>query len=483
MDINSAQINRLSFHLKTKNKWLFIVLYFLFFSLPTKAIQITPDKLTYQNTFMDSTMQTSRDSLQNTWVRAELNKQLLNKAILVQNKNIHLARYELWAKENDTLKQIFPNIDFYQNPIKSRYPVYYFTPSDTTYYLNIFQENPQGLNLFAQEFGQFGQYASLTVLYLSMYYGLALMCVVFNLVYFIIFQDKRFSSYILLQLAILCLFLYEDGMLFYFSNQKYLLPELQNLLLSIICVLIGVFSYYFLDRPKLKYPYKKVLAVLCFLLFIFLILYYTLYYKPIIFAIQGLCFLLIIWCFKPGITLFKTNTYAKFFVINFGLLTIFCIGYYLAINHLNSLHIFFNINTLRLVSVLEIIAISFVLIFKIRTLKEQNIKYKTELRYYLHLLSLDKQIQAQQIQNPKTILKQGDKAHQDNQIILELQKHYDLTQREIEVLQLIWQGDSNKEIAEKLFLSVHTIKYHVSNLYTKLDVNTRRQVRDLKPNT
>ena len=48
-----------------------------------------------------------------------------------------------------------------------------------------------------------------------------------------------------------------------------------------------------------------------------------------------------------------------------------------------------------------------------------------------------------------------------------------LTQREVEVLQKMAEGFSNGEIAATLFLSESTIKTHVSNIFTKLDVKRR----------
>lgn len=50
-----------------------------------------------------------------------------------------------------------------------------------------------------------------------------------------------------------------------------------------------------------------------------------------------------------------------------------------------------------------------------------------------------------------------------------------LSAREYEVLQLLTQGYSNAEIAENLFLSLSTIKTHVSNLFIKMDVKSRTQ--------
>lgn len=51
----------------------------------------------------------------------------------------------------------------------------------------------------------------------------------------------------------------------------------------------------------------------------------------------------------------------------------------------------------------------------------------------------------------------------------------DISKRELEVLQLMAQGLSNQEIADKLFVSLNTIKTHSSNLFLKLEVSRRTQ--------
>lgn len=48
-----------------------------------------------------------------------------------------------------------------------------------------------------------------------------------------------------------------------------------------------------------------------------------------------------------------------------------------------------------------------------------------------------------------------------------------LSKREIEVIKLICDGATNLEIAQKLFVSVNTVKTHLLNIYTKLDVHSR----------
>ncbi|MEM9304519.1 MAG: response regulator transcription factor [Pseudomonadota bacterium] len=50
-----------------------------------------------------------------------------------------------------------------------------------------------------------------------------------------------------------------------------------------------------------------------------------------------------------------------------------------------------------------------------------------------------------------------------------------VSDRQYEVLTLLAEGHSNKEIAAKLFVSQNTVKTHVAHLYDKLDVSRRTQ--------
>jgi DNA-binding NarL/FixJ family response regulator len=48
-----------------------------------------------------------------------------------------------------------------------------------------------------------------------------------------------------------------------------------------------------------------------------------------------------------------------------------------------------------------------------------------------------------------------------------------VSEREFEVLKLIYAGNTNQQIAERLFVSVNTVKKHINSSYLKLDVLTR----------
>ena len=53
-----------------------------------------------------------------------------------------------------------------------------------------------------------------------------------------------------------------------------------------------------------------------------------------------------------------------------------------------------------------------------------------------------------------------------------------LSAREIDVLQLLAKGLTNQAVADRLVLSIHTVKAHTRSIYSKLAVNNRTQAVD-----
>jgi DNA-binding NarL/FixJ family response regulator len=56
-----------------------------------------------------------------------------------------------------------------------------------------------------------------------------------------------------------------------------------------------------------------------------------------------------------------------------------------------------------------------------------------------------------------------------------------LTRRENEVLTRLWQGQSYKSIADELYVSRETVKFHIKNIHRKLNVSNRVQAILKKP--
>ena len=68
-----------------------------------------------------------------------------------------------------------------------------------------------------------------------------------------------------------------------------------------------------------------------------------------------------------------------------------------------------------------------------------------------------------------------EKAKPSNSQLLESEFVEPLSERELEVLQLIAKGLTNPEIAARLYLSLNTVKVHTRNIYGKPDAHSRTQ--------
>jgi len=85
---------------------------------------------------------------------------------------------------------------------------------------------------------------------------------------------------------------------------------------------------------------------------------------------------------------------------------------------------------------------------------------------------------ALKLSKPKTVVVEKEVYVTNNRDFVLNEKELDrldLSKRELEVLQLMAQGLSNQEIAERLFVSLSTVKTHSTNLFEKLDVKRRTQ--------
>ncbi len=61
----------------------------------------------------------------------------------------------------------------------------------------------------------------------------------------------------------------------------------------------------------------------------------------------------------------------------------------------------------------------------------------------------------------------------NNRTLNDIASSYNLTNREVEIITLVSKGLSNKEISQSLFISYHTVKTHMENIFKKLQVDNR----------
>ena len=58
---------------------------------------------------------------------------------------------------------------------------------------------------------------------------------------------------------------------------------------------------------------------------------------------------------------------------------------------------------------------------------------------------------------------------------MEREGNKNLTERELQVMYYVAEGLNNYEVAERMYLSVHTIKAHLESIYSKLSVHNKIQ--------
>lgn len=115
------------------------------------------------------------------------------------------------------------------------------------------------------------------------------------------------------------------------------------------------------------------------------------------------------------------------------------------------------------------------LIFLLKMLEYRYLMHDLSTEFYIGLIALFFTSMGiwtgLKLVRPKKVVVQASTFVLDEQRLQQL----GISRREHEVLELMAQGCSNQEIADKLFLSLNTVKTHTSNLFVKLDVTRRTQ--------
>lgn len=403
------------------------------------------------------------DSLNNTWIKGTLKPKELNTNLTFQIQNPHLLDYTLYVNQTGVFEPLLSNIDSKSNQIRARFAQYHFRTTEATYFINLKETDTTILPIVIEEQTQFAVAESFRLLRIGLYYGIAIMSIVFNLVFYFVFQDKRFLTYSLLQLCIFTSLFFEDGMFYYISNGQWNMSILLTWNIPLTSLLACLFTVYFLDIKDLFNSYKLIFVSLFTVTFFLSTIQSFLSLDILRHLITILSFIPPLFCLILAATQFKTNIYARFLLCTFGLIVLFGVGYTFYIYVNSNRFAWFNLDTFRLISNLELISITFAIIYKVRDLQEENNGYKDQINHYLLLLNKGSDSPSK---TPSRVL---------TDTLDDLKVTHNLTSRETEVLQCIWEGMSNQEIADKLFISLSTTKYHISNLYTKLEVKNRNQ--------
>ncbi|MCL7763860.1 LuxR C-terminal-related transcriptional regulator [Polaribacter sp. Z014] len=329
-----------------------------------------------------------------------------------------------------------------------KYPIYIKTNSNfSSYYPVVLQK--EEASLFREK---------LLLILNGFYYGAAFLVILFSISYFYFFKDIAFLYHAFLLICISFSFVVFDGSLNLFNvdaKNIELLILLDYILLSFSSLKFGN-SFLMLDK---NFPtVKKYTFFLFFNIVLFVILFYFLKINVLytILSILTLLFLFLYWFL--GVLLFKRNKHTKLFVFSYVFLLFSGFDFFVLKNLGISLFES-NPTNLKIGGFVQIIVLSFGVLYREKDLRKYNFYMKNEIIRYSKEL--------------KKLIKPEEEVPLTESL-------ENLSIREREIFDLIVSGKSNKEIAEEVNISVNTVKFHVKNIYLKLDIKNRKEALTIK---
>ena len=209
--------------------------------------------------------------------------------------------------------------------------------------------------------------------------------------------------------------------------------------------------------PKFIYSLYFVIAVS--LVFDLLFLYGNDFYYFILSDV--FIYYVFIGCWFVSLLLFKKYSYALYFCIAYSLMVALVFVFFVAPSFaLASTAV--DENILKIGAYFEMLIITYAVVVRMRILQDENQLMHDEIIAYTQQLNA---------------LSQG-LAH-STKTNIDYREKFDLSLRENEILEMIIQNKSNNEIANVLYISINTVKYHIKKLYQKLQIKNRKQVKTI----
>lgn len=293
--------------------------------------------------------------------------------------------------------------------------------------------------------------------FIGLFYGFALMVFILNIFLYFIFKDNAFILYSLFLFFIIAVFAYRDGFvdIIGFSLKfKWVSEPFIHALGGLAGAAFGS-VYLNLKRhyPTLEYSYYLLPIPLSILVIAYLTTGDYIYFL----GIDILCLYVFFSCWLSALLLFTAHRYAAIFCLAYFFMLCAATMFYL-FPALNIQWIVIEHHYLKWSGYLEMLIITSAVLYRMKILQNEHKMMREEMVAYLSEINY----LSQELENAQ----QG-----ENSIFAQ----YDLTAREAEILEKISKGNSNKVIADELFISINTVKYHVKKIYEKLEVSNRKE--------
>ena len=297
-------------------------------------------------------------------------------------------------------------------------------------------------------------------LFKGAFFGLVIVFMIINLFFAYSFKDSIFLYYIFFLLCVnMGISLYDGSLTSLITNKNYIsyLIGTNYFITPLSCALFCISYLQLHEYIPLAVKIAKVILVI--ILISVITFFITLDFKILAFGeMFSLSIYLSSWIL--GFVLIRKQPFAKYYVLGYAILFGTAIVYALSVNF--GIHLFpVTIDHLKIGVLLEVIVLTYATTGRTKKLIEDNEKMASELQFYINSTLLNTNSLQESIIVDK---------------IISYKQQHNLTDREADVLLELTKNTTNRVIAEKLFISVNTVKYHIRNIYEKLDIKNRAEV-------
>ena len=292
---------------------------------------------------------------------------------------------------------------------------------------------------------EFSNYKIQNQLELGFFYGISLIILLINVFFYVNTRDKFYLYYSVLLLSIILILAEIDG---FFANTIFV-KFIDVFLQLVLVVSLSLFTNEAIGVKKFYPRLIKFIFLLIILNIIFYIIYalndYLLWYT----LGKILNTSILMMYLSIGFLLFNKNIYARFSVIGYLTLFISNILYILPFDF-GFFYFDFTNRYLKMSSLFEMTVFLYAISYRNGVIKD----------------TLTDNLKKSDISIKKS----------NDEILENFINEYGLTLRETEIVNYILLGKTNKEISEKLFIQEVTVKYHISNIFRKLDIKKRTEL-------
>ncbi|MDA8595807.1 LuxR C-terminal-related transcriptional regulator [Flavobacteriaceae bacterium] len=355
--------------------------------------------------------------------------------------------------------------------LKDRFESYYISlepNSSTEIYIRVDHATS---NAFSYSFSSpetFSVLSSEEFFMVGLHYGFSTMTLVFFIIFYLILRQNLFLKLFGFFLSLYLMHLCHDGYVVHWVGNGRVAVVIDALTHMSLLVFIVVFSREFLSSG-LYFKYDKtginLLAGIGLMLYsLFIITDEFVFFSM---ADIGMMLIVSVYLLESFFSFQRLPSSRLFF---FGILVVFISGWFSLIpfnfgdpeRFIPYDYVKYGLDITGLFMVVG-------LIFNFRDIRMTNIQSMRRLRNFYRIVDNLKSELAEQKLNEK------DRHKVTKKRVLEFGESKGLSKRELEIYWLVCEGLTNSEIADKVFVSVNTVKYHLKNIFIKIEVENRKE--------